>query len=108
MTIRIEKLTFETMIGILDFERTTPQRVVVDAIIDYTYSQEHFINYAEVAQWIEETMNAQQFELIETALEELAHLLKSHFTSIETLTLTIRKPDILPNCTVGVQKNFIF
>jgi 7,8-dihydroneopterin aldolase/epimerase/oxygenase len=108
MTILIENLTFETIIGILDDERTNPQRVQIDCIIDYTYSDGVFINYAEVAQIIQETMNTQKFELIETALEYLSHILKSSFSSIETLSLTIRKPDILPNCTVGVQKNFIF
>lgn len=108
MKILIENLTFEAIIGILDFERTAPQRVVIDAIIEYSYTQERFINYAEVAQQIESTMKKEQFELVETALEYLSQILKSNFPLIQSLTLTIRKPDILPNCTVGVQKNFIF
>jgi dihydroneopterin aldolase len=108
MRILIENFTFETIIGILDFERTAPQRVVIDAIIDYSYTQENFINYAEVAQRIESTMKKEQFELVETALESLSQIIKSDFPLIQSLTLTIRKPDILPNCTVGVQKNFIF
>lgn len=108
MRILIENLTFETIIGILDFERTAPQRVVIDAIIDYSYTQENFINYAEVAEYIESTMQTEQFELVETALECLSQTLKNAFPLIQSLTLTIRKPDILPNCTVGVQKNFIF
>lgn len=108
MRILIENLTFETIIGILEFERTTPQRVVIDAVIDYTYHQEDFINYAEIVERIESTMHKKQFELVETALEYLSQILKSDFPLIQSLTLTIRKPDILPNCTVGVQKNFIF
>ncbi|HEX5329014.1 dihydroneopterin aldolase [Sulfuricurvum sp.] len=108
MKILIENLTFETIIGILDYERTNPQRVQIDCIIENAYADAHFINYAEVAEMIEATMHREQFELIETALEHLSRILKSYFSSIETLSLTIRKPDILPNCTVGVQKNFIF
>jgi 7,8-dihydroneopterin aldolase/epimerase/oxygenase len=108
MTILIENLTFETIIGILDVERTNPQRVQIDCIIDYTYADGDFINYAEVAQIIQDTMDTKKFELIETALETLSISLKNHFSLIQALSLTIRKPDILPNCTVGVQKNFIF
>ena len=108
MRILIENLTFETIIGILDFERISPQQVVIDAVIDYTYHQENFINYAIVVEQLESTMQKERFELVETALEHLAQMLKQNFPLIQSLTLTIRKPQILPNCTVGVQKNFIF
>jgi len=108
MTILIENLTFDTIIGILDFERITPQKVTIDCTIEYSHTDSYFINYAEVAQLIENTMHTEKFELIETALDALGTILKQHFPPIKTLLLTIRKPDILPNCTVGVQKNFIF
>ncbi len=108
MKILIENLTFETIIGILDFERTAPQKVQIDCTLEYSYAHNNFINYAEVAQLIEITMHTERFELIETALEKLGFILKSNFPLIKTLVLTLRKPDILPNCTVGVQKNFIF
>lgn len=108
MTILIENLTFSTIIGILDFERTTPQQVSIDCTIDYPYSEGSFINYAEVTQLIETTMKEKQFELIETALDILGKTLKEHFSLIQKLSLTIRKPDILSNCTVGVQHTFDF
>jgi 7,8-dihydroneopterin aldolase/epimerase/oxygenase len=108
MKILIENLTFDTIIGILDFERTAPQKVHIDCTIDYPYSHGHFINYAEVAETIQITMNKEQFELIETALEVLSATLKEQFPLIQELTLTIRKPDILPNCTVGIQHKILF
>lgn len=108
MRILIENLTFDTIIGILESERLTPQRVIIDCIIDYDYAQNSFINYADVAALIQTTMHEECFELIETALETLGMILKNRFPLIRSLALTIRKPDILPNCTVGVQKNFIF
>lgn len=108
MKILIENLTFETVIGILEHERNTPQRVQIECLIEYPYTNNNFINYAEVAQMIEITLQTEKFELIEIALQHLSVTLKSHFSSIKTLSLTIRKPDILQNCTVGVQKNFIF
>jgi len=108
MKILIEHLTFDAIIGILDFERTDPQQVQIDCTIDYTYTDDNFINYADVARMIETTVQTEQFELIETALEVLAEKLKLTFPLIDALSLTFRKPNILPNCTVGVQKNFIF
>jgi len=108
MTVLIENLTFDTIIGILEYERTAPQKVQIDCTINYSYAVNLFINYADVARMIEDTMKTEKFELIETALEVLGVTLKQHFPLIETLLLTIRKPDILPNCTVGVQKSFIF
>lgn len=108
MTILIENLTFESIIGILESERVTPQKVLIDCIIDYDYSHNNFINYADVAMHIQKSVQKEQFFLIEEALESLASSLKKEFAPLHTLSLTLRKPDILQNCTVGVQKSFIF
>lgn len=108
MRILIEDLHFDTIIGILPQERLTPQSVRIECSIDYPYTQDVFINYAEAVLLIEQTLQHEKFFLIEEALEALNVVLKKNFPSIETLSLTLRKPDILPNCTVGVQKNFIF
>lgn len=108
MKILIENLTFETIIGILDFERVTPQKVSIDCTIEYPYSEGNFINYAQVAETIEMTMHKEQFELIETALEVLSATLKKSFSPIQELSLIIRKPAILPNCIVGVEHSVQF
>jgi len=99
MRIHIENLEFLSIIGLLDFERVTPQKVIVNCTIDYTY-QKAFINYAEVAQHIEMTLQKEQFELIEEALLHLKTSLKVEFPLIKTLFLKISKPTILPNCVV--------
>lgn len=108
MTILIEDFSFETILGILESERTTPQRVHIDCSLDYTYSGDTFLNYAEVAERIQSIMHEERFELIEEALNTIALSLKKTFSSITALTLTIRKPDILTDCTVGVRETFRF
>lgn len=108
MRILIEDLTFKTILGILPHERTTPQNIRIDCTIDYAYSDKQFINYADVAADIIQIMDNARFELIETALNVLASTLKEHFPLIDVLDLSIRKPDILPHCTVGVYHRFIF
>jgi len=108
MKILIEGLEFDAILGILEFERQSPQKVQIDCTVDYPYSHGNFINYADVAEHIETTMQDEKFELIETALETVTHSLKTLFPLIAELTLTIRKPNILPNCTVGVQHHTLF
>lgn len=108
MKILIEDLSFFTILGILEHERIVPQRVSCVCHIDYNYCENVFIDYADVARLIEQTMNIQQFELIEEALIFLGELLKKTFPSIYSLSLTLYKPDILSNCTVGVQEIFHF
>ncbi|MHC3995386.1 dihydroneopterin aldolase [Thiomicrolovo sp. ZZH C-3] len=108
MTIEIRALTFDCIIGILDFERVTPQRVIVDAVIDYDYDGEQFLDYAAVADHIKTQMKTEQFALVETALESLSATLKNVFPAIKQLSLTIAKPDILPDCRVSVTKKSNF
>jgi len=108
MKIVIENLEFETILGILELERLTPQKISINCTIEYCYAQNEFINYAEVAAHIEETMKTKKFFLIEEALEYVTQTLKKSFPLIRELTLTIRKPNILTNCTVGVEYRTLF
>ena len=107
MTIEIRALTFECIIGILESERVKTQRVVVDAAIEYDYLPGTFLDYAAVAGLIKAEMSAKRFGLVEEALEHLATEIAARFPAAKTLTLTIAKPDILPDCGVCVtQKSF--
>ncbi len=109
ITIGIHDLTFECIIGILDFERTDPQRVVVDITIGYAYDADgNFIDYAAVAEKVKARMISERFTLVEEALETLSADLKREFPTIKSLTLTISKPDILPDCRVCVTKKSVF
>ena len=109
MTISIKELSFKTIIGLLEFERTTPQKVIVRAHIDYVYkNKDSFIDYALLVQLIETTMHKEKFELIETSLNELFNLISLKYSSIQRLFIKISKPDILPNCRVSVSKVKIY
>lgn len=107
MTINIEELTFECIIGLLDFERITPQKIIIDLKIDYSYKENIFINYAEVIALLEKEMTLNKYELLETALDELIKKLCLNFTLIERLELKIAKPDIISNAKVSLSKIFI-
>lgn len=106
MTIHIEELTFECIIGILDFERINAQKVIVDLQIDYNYTEDYFINYAEVINLIESNMIEKQYKLLETALNRLEKELLSNYPKIDKLTLKISKPNIINNANVALSKSF--
>ena len=107
MRIDIAALTFNTIIGILDHERTAPQRVVIDATFEYDFRGE-YIDYADAAEQIKAIMIREKFELIEEALLMLKRQLKATYPSIDTLSLKISKPDILPDCVVSVSETYKF
>jgi dihydroneopterin aldolase len=105
--IFIENLKFQTIIGILDFEREKEQDVILNLSISYEY-EDKFINYADVANLLKTTMKNKKYLLIEDALLDLAQLLKKKFSKIQTLNIKITKPSILPDCTVSVANTFHF
>jgi len=107
MTIFIENLQFKTIIGILDFERVSPQDVIINLTIEYHY-EDTFINYAEVADCIKKIMQKEKFLLLEEALQYLSAKLKKNFPTIEKLFLKITKPSILPDCSVSVAESYTF
>lgn len=105
LKVNINQLTFDCIIGILDFERTTAQTVVVDLSFEYFFKEDgsNFVDYAKVASYIEATMKEQQFRLIEDAIIYLRQNLKEQF-QIVNLKLKIAKPTILPNAIVSVEE----
>lgn len=102
MQIIVKNLRFEAVIGILPEERLTPQVLVVHAKIDYIYTPEYFLNYADLAFFLERTVQEERYYLIETALADLSQKLFDSYDKIEKIKLTILKPSILPNATVGL------
>ncbi len=108
MTVEVRDLTFECIIGILPFERETPQNVIVDLTADYEYRNGTFLDYARVAAEVKRRMHERKFELVEEALLDVSAHLKTLFPQIKRLDLSISKPDILPDCRVCVTKKSVF
>jgi dihydroneopterin aldolase len=102
MTIRIQSLEFDAIIGLLDHERDRAQRVRIDATITYDYTPPDFLDYARIVEEIKHHIIQTKYELLEEALLGLRTLLLSNHPAITALELTITKPDILPDCTVSM------
>lgn len=100
MTIEVENLTFKCIVGILDFERKK-QRVIINLSFDYSFSENNFIDYAEVVNLVKKTMKENKFELLEDAIITINKLLEDSYC-VKNIKLKISKPNILKNCIVSL------
>jgi dihydroneopterin aldolase len=106
MIIHIEALTVNTIIGILDFERNSKQKVIIDTRINYIYTENQFINYALVIKDIEKSLHENEYKLLENALSDISKVLFENYSQIESLYLKISKPNIIKNATVSVSNEW--
>lgn len=106
MTIHIEDLTIDAIIGILDFERKSKQKVVIETKINYIYTEKEFIDYGLVVKDIEKCFQDKEYELLEDALIDVSNILLQNYTPIETLYLKISKPDIIKNAIVSLSNSW--
>ena len=105
MIIHVEDLKFQCIIGILDFERITPQEIIINLTIDYNY-ENGFINYADIVSTCRDLMIKSQFKLIEDALNSINLKLIKEYKAIKSMDIKISKPSILPECTVSVSNHY--
>lgn len=97
--ILIEKLEFSAIIGTLDVERKSEQRVRVWAKL----AAEEFIDYAQVCEYIKAEFREKKFRLIEDALRYFAQEFRSKFRSMDYFYMKILKPEILQDASVGAE-----
>jgi len=102
MQIIIQDLAFETIVGILEKERHTPQKVILHVKISYDYAGDNFMDYAKIAAFLETVMKQMSYFLLEDALIDLSQKLKVLYPQMSKIKLKIFKPTILPNAMVGV------
>ena len=108
MTIHIEDLTFDVIIGLLDFERDKPQRVIINLEASYEYRDDAFIDYADMVSLIQNELKEKRYTLLENALLGVKEVLYANYPQLQALSLKISKPDILAQCTVSLSKTWDF
>jgi len=96
--IFLRGLTTECIIGFIDWERLTPQTVVID--LEFPCDCEHAartdsvddtINYKGVAKRVLAWVSDSKFQLVETLAHKLAMLLLDEFP-LDWVRITINKP----------------
>ncbi len=100
--VHIHNLVFEAILGILEFERLKPQKISVNLDLFYTQlPNKAYLDYIKIQELIEKMMQENQYLLIEDALKDLSHALKTRYSEISELYLKISKLEISPNSQVG-------
>ncbi len=100
--VYIHNFVFETILGILEFERLKPQKISVNLDLFYTQlPNKAYLDYMEIQELIQKMMQENQYLLIEDALKDLSHALKTRYSEISELYLKISKLEISPNSQVG-------
>ena len=104
MIVSIEALTFECIVGILPKERTTPQVVQIDVMLEYCYEQ-RYVDYAKLVTLIKRVMEEGKFALLEEALlrleEEICNSIDEAI-KVNRLQIKIAKPNILSDANVAL------
>ncbi len=108
--IFLEALEVTCIIGIFDWERKTPQKILIDLEFPANIRRaakrdriEDTVDYKRIAKRILTFAGASRFQLIETLAEKLAALLLKEF-ALKEVTLRISKPGAVRGSkNVGVE-----
>ncbi|EKU58286.1 dihydroneopterin aldolase [Acinetobacter sp. WC-323] len=109
--IIIEGLKVDTVIGCFNWERQIIQPLMLDLTIHNDLSQaahsdelEDTLNYAQICELAAQVIQEAQPKLIEHAAQLVLECLFSTFPSIESISITIRKPAIIAQANaVGIR-----
>ncbi len=106
----IKNLEIDAIIGIYDFERTQPQKVVFDLEMSWDISKaakseniDDALNYKTLSDHLKDFVGKSEFLLIETLAERVATIVLEEY-GVSKVVLTLYKPDALDGETnVGVE-----
>lgn len=108
-SVFVERLAVEAVIGVLDWERVVPQRLLVDLDLHWDNRApasgddlRWALDYAAVSDAVSRCLREGRFHLLETAAEQLAAMLGSDFGIVHR-RIVLRKPGAVPAAeAVGV------
>lgn len=109
--IIIEGLKVDTVIGCFNWERQIIQPLMLDLTIHNDLTQaansdelDDTLNYAQICELAAQVIQAAQPKLIEHAAQLVLDSLFTTFPSIESISITIRKPAIIAQANaVGIR-----
>lgn len=97
-TVFIENISTQAIIGIHDFEKAAPQKLIISVEMGTDIRQaartddvQYALNYDAISRFIDDYVRSTSFELIETLAEYLVSALFQNF-AMQTITLRLQKP----------------
>lgn len=112
--LRIVDMEISCIVGILEEERVSPQRLILNAECEVDFEDAESrgvqmtrgVNYAEVAQFLKDKIISQKYGLLEELLKDCGISCLSKFNGIHSMHLKVSKPDILSDATVEAECRF--
>ena len=109
--ICIERLSVETIVGVNDWERVTPQRLDLDLDLGLDLSRaaasdrvEDTLDYGRACELVRAHLAEHHYFLIERLAAGVGDALIDAFDRLETVTVRVRKFDVVPGtASVGVR-----
>jgi dihydroneopterin aldolase len=109
-TIFLSEVKVQTKLGVPEWERMTPQTIVLDIEMQVDLSRacqsdaiEDTIDYGLVVQRIRETLAEHSFQLVEKLAEHVCQLILQEFNA-QAVRIKVSKPAILPGLkALGVE-----
>lgn len=100
-TIFISELKVQTKLGVPEWERMTPQTIILDIEIGFDLTKAcksdaiaDTIDYGQVVARIRETLNEKSFQLVEALAEHICQLILKEFGALN-VKVKVAKPNIL-------------
>lgn len=101
-TIFLSEVTVETRLGVPDWERLTPQTIILDIEIALPHSRacqtdaiEDTIDYGQIVVRIRQVLAEKNFRLVEALAEHVCQLVLQEFGT-PWIRIRVGKPGILP------------
>ncbi|HWT28868.1 MAG TPA: dihydroneopterin aldolase [Methylophilaceae bacterium] len=101
-TIFLKEVKVETRLGVPDWERLSPQTILLDIELAMPHSRscetdaiEDTIDYGVIVQRIRQTLAEHTFKLVEALAEHLCQLILNEFGT-PWVKIKVSKPGILP------------
>jgi len=101
-TIFLSEVKVQTKLGVPEWERMTPQTIILDIEIGYDLSKacqsddvNDTIDYGAVVSRVRDTLKENSFQLVENLAEHLCQLILKEFNAL-SVKIKVAKPTILP------------
>jgi 7,8-dihydroneopterin aldolase/epimerase/oxygenase len=101
--MNLEDLKIRCIVGVYTHERKVEQDLFVDVRLEFDFSEaartdhiSYTLDYTRLAAMLEEWMQREKFELIETLAERACVLITDGFPEVRHCRVTIKKPAALP------------
>ena len=101
-TIFLSEVKVQTKLGVPEWERMTPQTIILDIEIGYDLSRacqsddvNDTIDYGAVVNRVRDTLQENSFQLVEKLAEHLCQLILKEFNALN-VKIKVAKPTILP------------